>query len=63
MPEQTIAEAARLAAQHSKARHDSAVDVIVTERRHVRRIPGAPPGLVTVAGERVLRVRPGGGEA
>ncbi len=60
--EATVAEAARLAAQHSKARHDSAVDVIITERRHVRRIPGAPPGLVTVTGERVLRVRPGGGE-
>ena len=62
VPERTVAEAARLAAQHSKARHDSAVDVIVTERRHVRRIPGAPPGLVTVSGERVLRVRPGEGE-
>jgi predicted ribosome quality control (RQC) complex YloA/Tae2 family protein len=58
VPERTVAEAARLAAQHSKARHDTAVDVIVTERRHVRRIPGAPPGLVTVSGERVLRVRP-----
>ena len=61
VPERTVAEAARLAAQHSKARHDTAVDVIITERRHVRRIPGAPPGLVTVAQERVLRVRPGGG--
>jgi predicted ribosome quality control (RQC) complex YloA/Tae2 family protein len=58
VPERTVAEAARLAAQHSKARHDTAVDVIITERRHVRRIPGAPPGLVTVSGERVLRVRP-----
>jgi predicted ribosome quality control (RQC) complex YloA/Tae2 family protein len=52
-----VAEAARLAARHSKARADSAVDVIVTEKRHVRRIPGAPPGLVTVSNERVLRVR------
>jgi predicted ribosome quality control (RQC) complex YloA/Tae2 family protein len=62
VPERTVTEAARLAAQHSKARHDTAVDVIITERRHVRRIPGAPPGLVTVAQERVLRVRPGGRE-
>jgi predicted ribosome quality control (RQC) complex YloA/Tae2 family protein len=62
VPEKTIAEAARLAARHSKARHDTAVDVIVTERRHVRRVPGAPPGLVTVSGERVVRVRPQGGE-
>jgi predicted ribosome quality control (RQC) complex YloA/Tae2 family protein len=58
IPESTVAEAARLAARHSKARADSAVDVIVTEKRHVRRIPGAPPGLVTVSNERVLRVRP-----
>jgi predicted ribosome quality control (RQC) complex YloA/Tae2 family protein len=59
VPESTVAEAARLAARHSKARHDGAVDVIVTEKRHVRRVSGAPPGLVTVSQERVLRVRPG----
>jgi predicted ribosome quality control (RQC) complex YloA/Tae2 family protein len=58
VPERAIAEAARLAARHSKARDESAVDVIITEKRHVRRIPGAPPGLVTVSNERVLRVRP-----
>ncbi len=59
VPESTVAEAARLAARHSKARADTAVDVIVTEKRHVRRVAGAPPGLVTVSNERVLRVRPG----
>ncbi|MDQ2807549.1 MAG: NFACT family protein [Chloroflexota bacterium] len=59
VPESTVAEAARLAARHSKARADTAVDVIVTEKRHVRRVTGAPPGLVTVSNERVLRVRPG----
>jgi len=59
VPESTVAEAARLAARHSQARADTAVDVIVTEKRHVRRVAGAPPGLVTVSNERVLRVRPG----
>ncbi|HUS17349.1 MAG TPA: hypothetical protein VM536_20325, partial [Chloroflexia bacterium] len=59
----TVAEAARLAARHSKARNDTAVDVIVTEKRYVRRVAGAPPGLVTVTHERVLRVRPGPDEA
>ncbi len=63
VPESTVAEAARLAARHSKARNDTAVDVIVTERRHVRRVAGAPPGLVTVSNERVLRVRPGSAPA
>ncbi|HMA33813.1 MAG TPA: NFACT RNA binding domain-containing protein [Chloroflexia bacterium] len=58
VPESTLAEAARLAARHSQARDDTAVDVILTEKRHVRRVAGAPPGLVTVSHERVLRVRP-----
>jgi hypothetical protein len=31
---------------------------VVWKKREVRRIPGAPPGLVTVSNERVLRVRP-----
>ncbi|MGI8586254.1 MAG: Rqc2 family fibronectin-binding protein [Chloroflexia bacterium] len=63
VPESAVAEAARLAARHSKARTAGAVDVIVTEKRHVRRIPGAPPGLVTVSHERVMRVRPGDDES
>ncbi len=63
VPEATVAEAARVAARHSKARDAGAVDVIVTEKRHVRRVPGAPPGLVTVSQERVLRVRPDSGGA
>jgi predicted ribosome quality control (RQC) complex YloA/Tae2 family protein len=61
-PESTIAEAARLAARNSKARGSGAVDVMITEKRHVRRVAGAPPGLVTVSNERVLRVRPDAGE-
>jgi predicted ribosome quality control (RQC) complex YloA/Tae2 family protein len=55
-----IREAAEIAAYFSRAREANAVDVIVTERRHVSRIKGAPRGLVKLApGEtRTLRVAP-----
>jgi len=59
--EREIQEAAELAAYYSKGREDTAVDVIVTERRNVSRIKGAPRGLVKLssAGEtRTLRVTP-----
>jgi predicted ribosome quality control (RQC) complex YloA/Tae2 family protein len=59
--EREIQEAAELAAYYSKRREDTAVDVIVTERRNVSRIKGAPRGLVKLssAGEtRTLRVVP-----
>jgi len=62
--EREIQEAAELAAYYSKRREDSAVDVIVTERRNVSRIKGAPRGQVKLssAGEtgtvRVLPRRP-----
>lgn len=54
----TVAEAAGLAAYFSKARHSTAVEVSVTERRNVRKVPGGPPGLVTIRGEHTLRVPP-----
>jgi predicted ribosome quality control (RQC) complex YloA/Tae2 family protein len=59
-----LREAAEIAAYYSKARESTAVDVIVTERRNVSRIKGAPRGLVKVApGEtttmRVAPRRPG----
>ena len=44
-----IQEAAELAAYYSKRREDTAVDVIVTERRNVSRIKGAPRGLVKLS--------------
>jgi hypothetical protein len=50
--EREIREAAELAAYFSKAREDTAVDVIVTERRHVSRVKGAPRGLVKLAWRR-----------
>ncbi len=56
IPESTILEAARLAAQYSQARTDSFVDVIVTERKHVRRARGGRTGMVTVRASRTVRV-------
>ncbi|HUP26825.1 MAG TPA: NFACT RNA binding domain-containing protein [Chloroflexia bacterium] len=53
-----IEEAASVAAALSKARNEGMVDVLCTERRHVRRVPNAPPGLVTFKNERVIRVAP-----
>jgi predicted ribosome quality control (RQC) complex YloA/Tae2 family protein len=50
--------AAELAAYFSQQRDELYVDVDYTRRRHVRRIPGAAPGLVTYSGERTLRVAP-----
>lgn len=56
VPEATIKQAAQLAAQHSQARGVSRVDVIVTERKNVRRVPRGKPGMVTVRNERVVTV-------
>ncbi|MEO8286334.1 MAG: NFACT RNA binding domain-containing protein [Chloroflexota bacterium] len=53
-----IEEAARLAAGYSKRREDAQVDVIYTEKKHVRKIPNSPPGQVTYKNERVIRVGP-----
>jgi predicted ribosome quality control (RQC) complex YloA/Tae2 family protein len=57
IPESTIREAGQLAAYYSQARGDSRVDVIVTERRHVRRARGGRTGMVTVRNARTLSVR------
>ncbi len=57
--EETIALAAGLAAFYSKAQREAWVDVIVVEKRRVRRPPGRRhPGMALVEGERVVRVRP-----
>lgn len=58
VPERTLEEAAGLAAYFSSARADTAVEVEVARRRHVKRVPGGPTGLVTYHGERTLRVAP-----
>jgi predicted ribosome quality control (RQC) complex YloA/Tae2 family protein len=57
-PEQVLEQAARLAASHSAARSSSAVEVDVTPRRYVKKVPGGPPGLVRYSNERTVRVTP-----
>ncbi len=54
----TIGEAASLAAYYSAARGSANVEVDVTRRRHVRKIKGAGPGMVTYRQERTVAVRP-----
>ncbi|MGE5141317.1 MAG: NFACT family protein, partial [Rudaea sp.] len=60
VPESTVEYAARLAASYSARRDEGGVDVIVAPRRNVKRVRGraARPGLVTVRGERTVRVVP-----
>ncbi len=53
-----IQEAATLAAYFSKARQAPAVEVDYTQRRHVRKIPKAAPGLVTYTDFSTIRVKP-----
>ncbi|MDP9355482.1 MAG: NFACT family protein [Chloroflexota bacterium] len=55
---ETIGEAASLAAYYSAARGSGNVEVDVTRRRHVRKIKGAGPGMVTYRQERTMAVRP-----
>lgn len=57
-PPEVVERAAQLAASHSSARASAAVEVDVTPRRYVKKIPGGPPGLVRYANERTVRVTP-----
>jgi predicted ribosome quality control (RQC) complex YloA/Tae2 family protein len=57
-PSAVLERAAQLAAYHSAARSSSRVEVDAAPRRHVRKIPGGPPGLVRYTNERTLRVQP-----
>lgn len=52
--EDSLAFAARLAAHNSQARAAGRVEVDYTPRKHVRKIPGAPPGLVTYSHEQTV---------
>lgn len=56
--ERIVSAAAELAAHFSEARTDTAVDVLVTTVRDIRKIPGGPPGRVTHRNARTLRVHP-----
>jgi predicted ribosome quality control (RQC) complex YloA/Tae2 family protein len=55
-----LAAAAALAAHHSKAHASDKVAVDYTERKHVRRQQGAPPGAVWYTHARTLLVAPRG---
>lgn len=55
---ESIEAAARIAAWYSDGRQSTTVPVDVTERRHVRKIKGTGPGMVTYRNERTLQVRP-----
>jgi predicted ribosome quality control (RQC) complex YloA/Tae2 family protein len=54
----SLEAAASLAAFYSGSRGSAFVEVDHTARRHVRKIKGAGPGMVTYRNERTLRVRP-----
>jgi predicted ribosome quality control (RQC) complex YloA/Tae2 family protein len=56
--EETLVRAAGLAAWFSGSRGNRRVEVDITERRHVRKIKGAGPGLVTYRNERTVSVEP-----
>jgi predicted ribosome quality control (RQC) complex YloA/Tae2 family protein len=60
LPPGTARRAAELAAYFSRSRRESNVAVDYTHRRHVRRIAGAAPGLVTYSHEQTIRVNPAG---
>ncbi|MDD5426370.1 MAG: NFACT RNA binding domain-containing protein, partial [candidate division Zixibacteria bacterium] len=53
-----IEETAAIAAFHSKARNDSLVPVVYTERKYVRKPKKAKPGLVMVEREKSIMVTP-----
>ncbi len=63
IPDEVLERAAGLAAWFSPQRDERSVAVDVTPRRHVRRIQGAGPGMVSYRNERTLRVRPRSPEA
>lgn len=53
-----VERAAQLAAWYSGSRDSTSVEVDVTERKNVRKIKGAGPGMVTYRGEHTIAVRP-----
>ncbi|HVL25768.1 MAG TPA: NFACT RNA binding domain-containing protein [Thermomicrobiales bacterium] len=53
-----VETAAALAAYYSSGRESGTVEVDVAERRHVRKIKGGGPGMVTYRNEHTIAVRP-----
>ncbi len=58
VPEDVIIQAAGWAAWRSQARRDARVPVIVTQRKHLRKIKGGRPGQVRVLRHRTVMARP-----
>jgi predicted ribosome quality control (RQC) complex YloA/Tae2 family protein len=58
VPERTLDRAAELAAYYSAARGEGSVLVAYTQRRYVRPIRGAGPGMVTYTREQTIAVTP-----
>ncbi len=58
VPEATLKQAAQLAAYYSQARGSARVAVDYTERRYVRPVKGAAPGLVTYTQQKTIQVVP-----
>jgi len=59
LPQNTLIEAALLAGHYSKFKKDSSIDVILTQKKYVRKAKKAPPGLVLVTREKNVRVQMG----
>ncbi len=58
IPQEVIQRAAGLAIYNSKRRNEMNCPVIMTERKYVRKIKGAAPGLVKVEREKVVFANP-----
>ncbi len=58
VPEQTLTEAASLAAYYSKSRYSGKVDVVYTPKKYVKKPRGSLPGLVTLSQYQTIRVVP-----
>ncbi|MBN1639782.1 MAG: NFACT family protein [Anaerolineae bacterium] len=58
VPEATLVRAAELAAHYSAARGEGTVLVAYTQRRYVRPVRGAGPGMVTYRNEQTIAVSP-----
>jgi predicted ribosome quality control (RQC) complex YloA/Tae2 family protein len=56
-PQELLLDAATAAAHYSDARGEATVDVSYTSKRYVRKPKGAPPGMVTLEREKVLRLQ------
>ena len=61
--EETVLQAASLAAYHSKARGSGRVEVACVPFQRVRRPRGAPPGRVLISGQRTIAASPDEGAA